>query len=104
MTANNLLSVALPYCLERMVDGTYVVLNRKYKPIGFQTQEHVEYENFPVIHKIQGITKEIAENLSWNGSDTLGKIYLYVTNPTLSVREWKSYSEKLKILSKCKTK
>jgi len=51
-------TVALPYCLKKMEDGTYIILNRRYKPIGFNSQEHVIYEDYPIHHKIKGINKK----------------------------------------------
>ncbi len=70
-------SVALPYCVKRLENGKYILLNRDYKPIGFKTRENVNYENFPVNHKVQGITKKIAAKLSWRGDDNIEAIFLY---------------------------
>ncbi len=35
-------AISLPYVLQRQEDGSYLVLNRKYKAIGFLTGERVD--------------------------------------------------------------
>ncbi len=106
MPLSDFRSVVLPYCLKRMKDKTYIVLNREYKPIGFNTREHIKYENFILNHKVKGITNKIAEKLSCDGSDSLEVIYLYNDGsiPTSSVSKCESYFEKLKILLKLEIK
>jgi hypothetical protein len=34
-------SIYLPYCLDKQADGSWLVLNREYKPVGFNTKSHV---------------------------------------------------------------
>lgn len=102
MPLNNFISVVLPYCLKRLEDGTYVILNREYKPIGFKTREHIEYEDFPITHKIKGITKKTAEKLSWKGDNNLDTIFLYDGTNIISSIKMNLYLEKIKIISKYK--
>ena len=96
--------IALPYCLKKMPKGGYIVLNRKYKPIGFDTTEHLTYENFPVTHKIKGLNKKTAKHLSWNGSDDVECIFLYNDGcvPTRNAEHMKNYLDKLSRLAKYK--
>ena len=103
MPLYNIISVALPFCLKRLEDGTYILLNREYKPIGFKTKEQIEYKNFPVTHKIKGITKKTVEKLSWKGDNNLDTIFLYDgKNITSSINKMNLYLEKIKIISKYK--
>jgi hypothetical protein len=103
MSLINVFSVALPYCLKRLEDGTYILLNRKYKPLGFKTREYVNYEDFPIVHRIKGITKRVAAQLSWKGSDNIDAIFLYSgTNPTRNIKKLNSYLKRLKTLSRLK--
>ena len=37
----------MPYCIQRLEDGRYIVLNRHYKPLGETTREWVTYETPP---------------------------------------------------------
>ena len=69
--------VHLPYCLKRLEDGCYVVLNRHYKPLGFLTNDWVDYEAYPVVMKFKGLTPKVAAKLSYKGSEDLAMIYLY---------------------------
>jgi len=93
----------LPYCLEKLADGKYVVLNRKYKPIGFYTTKQVDYESYPVAVKLKLAPKTI-QKLSWNGSDDPVKIYLYDDGciPTDSTKHMTAYLDKIALLAKVK--
>ena len=83
-------SVFLPYCLQKQANGSWVVLNRKYQPIG------------PVITKIDDLTLELVNQLSVNGADDIDAIYLYNdgTNPTISAVNLSAYANKLALLAK----
>ncbi|MDO8999788.1 MAG: hypothetical protein Q7W45_08485 [Bacteroidota bacterium] len=99
-------SIYLPYCLQKQKDGGYLVLNRNYKPVGFNTQEHIKYEDFPVATKFPGINKKTATLLSINASDDVKEIFLYddATNPIRNKKNMDSYLEKVERLAKLKTK
>lgn len=68
--------VFLPFCIQRLEDGRYIVLNRRYKPLGDRGDERVAYENHPSAARIT-ITPEDAKNLSWDGCDDVEFIQLY---------------------------
>src|SRR5690606_41622482 len=66
-----------PYCLDRQEDGSYVLLNRNYKPIGFMTESWVNYEEHPVGVMVKGMTAELAAELDIRSRDKLDSIHLY---------------------------
>lgn len=92
MARGNFLSVYMPYCLERLKDGRYLVVNREYKPVGFFTEAAIpNREEYPVACAILGITPEVATQLSWNGDKNIDKIYLhdgYDGDPKNSEQTW----------------
>ncbi len=99
----NFRTICFPYCLKKLENGKYVVLNREYKPIGFCTREHLEYEKYPIGLDLK-ITPKQAQLLSWNNSPNVEIIYLYddETVPHRSKQNWDSYCEKLERLSEYK--
>lgn len=68
--------IFMPYCVKRLTDGRYIVLNRRYKPLGIRGSEHISYEDHPSAVRIK-ITKSQACKISHNGSEDLERIYLY---------------------------
>lgn len=93
----------LPYCIQK-VEGTkneYIVLNRNYKPVGFNILGHVEYEMFPIQYKLK-ITPSIASKLSIDGKDLIYEIFLYndATNPFENKANMEKYLERINLLSK----
>jgi len=101
MTAD-LRQLLFPYCLQRRDAGQYVVLNRRYKPVGFTTGDWVTYEDYPVLLKLKGLGPATAAKLSWDGSSDLDRIYLYNDGciPTDSAAHWTDYAARLKLLAK----
>ena len=96
--------VFMPYCIEKQPAGGYVVLNRKYKPLGFVTDQFINYADYPVVATIKGLTPALAEKLSWNKSANTDKIYLYDdgTNPISSAKNMAAYLDKLALLATLK--
>ncbi len=96
--------IFLPYCLQRLADGRYIVLNRLYKPLGIASREWIEYETHPSALPIKGITAKKAIELSHKGSDDLNKIFLYADAclPTSSAQHWDAFSKRLKLLAELK--
>ncbi|TAE59412.1 MAG: hypothetical protein EAZ76_05520 [Nostocales cyanobacterium] len=95
-------AIFFPYCLQKQSDGRYVVLNRRYKPLGFNTLEHIEYEKYPICVKLKGLGSKTAAKLSWNGDSNTDIIYLYNDGciPTNSSQDMKNYLKRLEILAK----
>lgn len=94
----------MPYCLDRQPDGRYAVLNRKYKPLGFDTQEWVDYADYPILVSCKALTPDKAGQLSVTGSTDIDRIYLYddSTIPTQSADAMRAYLTKLGIFAKLK--
>jgi hypothetical protein len=104
MTGDTVRWIFLPYCLQRLADGRYIILNRRYKPLGVQSTEWVTYETHPsVIHL--PITSSIAKKMSWSGSEDTNAIYLYNDGcvPTDEAKHMRAYSDRLEVLMKLKT-
>jgi hypothetical protein len=96
-----LFRIMLPYCLDRQEDGSYVVLNRDYKPLGFATNYWVRYDDYPVAYRIKRLTARQAAKISCHGSEDLDRIYLYNDgcNPANNKSEaWKAYVKRLDVL------
>ncbi|MBD2246642.1 hypothetical protein [Nostoc sp. FACHB-888] len=103
MALNDFRSVFLPYCLEKQSDGRYVVLNREYKPVGFKTREHIEYQDYISV-ELKGIGLATVAKLSYNSDSNTDRIYLYNDGcvPTESPEYMKNYLKRLEILAKLK--
>jgi len=93
----------MPYCLHRLKDGRYIVLNRSYKPLGIQTRDWVDYDTHPTAARIK-ITKATARKLSWEAKEDLDVIFLYNDGrvPTKSASNMDAYLAKLAIMAKLK--
>jgi len=94
----------LPYCIKKLQNGTHIVLNRSYKPIGFRTSENLEYEAYPIGVKFKRLTSKTVARLSWKGSQDANAIFLYSDSciPTVSAKHMNAYLERLGILAKLK--
>ena len=99
-------AVYFPYCIEKQSDGTWVVLNRQYKPVGFNTSEFINYEEYPVSAKLSGIGLGICKKLSYSGEAEGNRVYLYNDGctPTNSQKDMDQYLKKLAILAKLSLK
>lgn len=95
-------SLCLIYCLDRMPDGSYVALNRRYKPIGYTSGEWVKYEELPVRFKFKrALSAQQIASISYCGDTAAERIYLYNDGciPTDGAANWSAYSERLKRLA-----
>ena len=102
MSLGDFRSVFLPYCIRKQPDGRYAVLNREYKPVGFFTDDFINYEEHPVLVTIKGLTKARAAKISYSGSDNVDEIFLYNDGcvPTSSASNMRAYMARLEILAK----
>lgn len=105
MLSGELRMTHFPYCLKRQEDGSHVVLNRNYKPIGFMTGERVNYADYPVGVKIKGIGPKTAAQLDWQGRDNTDEIFLYNDGciPTADAKSMQAYLARLAKLMALKT-
>lgn len=94
----------LPYCLLKQENGSYLALNRNYKPLSFNTTDYLDYKDYPIEIRFKNLTKLKAFKLSWNKSTNVDKIFLYNDGciPVVSAKYMNEYLKKLKILSKLK--
>ena len=94
-------SIFMPYCIQKQLDGRYAVLNRKYKPVGFHTADHLAYEEYPILVKFKGLTKAKAAKISFNGSNNVDEIYLYNDGcvPTHTKQDMQAYLTRLEVLA-----
>jgi hypothetical protein len=68
----------LPYCLKRLPDGSYVALNRDYKPVGSFDRGYVRYEDHPVRFKFaRKLSAATIRALSCDGSENAEAIHFY---------------------------
>lgn len=92
----------LIYCLQRLQDGSYVTLNRRYKPVGMTSSEWVEYEDPPVRFKFKrALSSSQIAALSYKADPSAERIYLYNDGciPTDSDASWTAYANRLKRLA-----
>jgi len=89
-------TLCLPYCLKRLDNGCYVVLNRHYKPLGFKTTDWLAYEDYPIALQ-RRITARTAAALSYRGDPDTAMIYFYNDGctPTASAKHMQAYLERL---------
>ncbi|SIQ37839.1 hypothetical protein SAMN05878282_103430 [Aquipseudomonas alcaligenes] len=92
------------YCLDKQADGSYVLLNRNYKPLGFMTDDWIEYSDHPIGVKIKGLGPKTAAKISYKGDENLDRIYLYNDGciPTRDAANMKAYLKRLDILMSLK--
>jgi hypothetical protein len=95
------LHIDMPYCLERVADGRYAVLNRRYKPLGESGSAWVDY-NARAVSVPGGIDRTLAVKLSHNRNGDIDRIYLYddKSDPALSDRNMAAYQRRVRGLSK----
>ncbi len=94
-------SIFMPYCLQKLPDGSWVVLNRRYKPLGFQSSDWVDYADFSA--RFHGLGPSTLSRIDKDGKNVDGnRVWLYDDGsvPTGSEEHMKAYLERLAILSK----
>ena len=102
MTLNDVRSVFLPYCLEQQADGSWIFLNREYKPVGFCTDRWVDYDLYPVRARLKGLRAKMRSGLDHSGRIDGKFVYLYNDGcvPTTSASNMRAYLNRLAILAK----
>lgn len=64
MALNDFRAVCLPYCLKKQEDGTYLVLNREYKPLSFKTWDNdFLKQDLPIYLKLKGLAEKKIEKI-----------------------------------------
>ena len=87
----------LPYCLQRQEDGSYLVLNREYQPLGLERGQLSEVGRKGSTVKIERLGTAVAEGLSYQEESQL---YLYGADcfPPDSPENWDAFCQKLRLL------
>lgn len=91
----------MPYCIEPLPDGRYIVLNRNYKPLG-ESGGWVDYATHPSATTIKGLIASRLARIDWRGApDADGRIYLYndASNPIRNAANWEAYAARLQALA-----
>lgn len=96
----------LPYCVQRLKDGRYIVLNRYYKPLGLPNTDWIDYDAHPSAQHFKGLTPSKAKAMSHRKSEDLDNIFLYADAciPTSSPEHWDAYTKRLKVLAELQFK
>lgn len=102
MAIESVRAVYFPYCIKKQEDGSWVILNRNYKPVGFNTSEFINYSDYPVSMRLKGLGPATLKKLSYSGEDQGDTIYLYNDGctPDGDSESMQSYLKKLEILLK----
>jgi hypothetical protein len=66
MVIKNVRAVYFPYCIETQEDGSWALLRRNYKPVGFNTNEFIKYGEHPMSTKLRGIGAATLRKLLYN--------------------------------------
>jgi|SRR5690606_18048821 len=103
MALFTVMHAAMPYCLQKQPDNTWVILNREYKPLGFLGGLH-NYGDYPIAMNIQGLTARVADKISCNPNPDPNCIYLYNDGcvPTHSDDNMADYLRRLAVLGPLK--
>ena len=109
MALNDFRAVCLPYCLKKQEDGTYLVLNRDYKPLSFKTQYNdFLKQDLPIYLKLKGLTPKKIEKIISIGEGSCvqndGKdLFLYNDKTNPLYKEGRSdYFKRLELLMELK--
>lgn len=95
----------MPYCIQRLEDGRYIILNRHYKPLGETGRDWITYETHPTACALQ-ISPRQAAQIDRDGRGSLDCIYLYDDGciPTDSAAHMQAYLDRLAVLMTLKVK
>src|SRR5262245_55427173 len=93
----NPLRICLPYCLQELKNGRFILLNREYKPVGSPSNEWSCYEEHPIQLQIAALTPDIAAWISVTGDPDCSRIYLFNDGsaPWLGHKELLAYERRL---------
>lgn len=95
-------SIYFPYCIQKQSDGSWVVLNREYNPVGFNTIGSIDRKDYPVSVRFKGLRSTTLDKLSYSGASNGDVVYLYNDGciPTGSAEHMEAYMKKLQIMAK----
>lgn len=91
------LEVFYPYCVQRLAEDRYVILNRHYKPLGMFTKASEDWSPYAVRLRM---TPQIAARLSWQADANMQSIQLYRDAAAIaSAQGWAKYQARINYLS-----
>lgn len=71
----NMFRIFLPYAVKALSGGNWILLNRRYKPLGVFSHTTVDYEKSPSIFKFDGRPHNMLESIAVNTNCDSGYIY-----------------------------
>jgi hypothetical protein len=98
----------LPYCVVQLHSGNWIFLNRKYKPLGTFSDDHVDYEKSETIFEFKkNPTKTLTDN-AINSNEGKEGIYYFLFNdgcvPYSNTKSTNDYFCKLEKIMKLQIK
>lgn len=101
MVLHSFRRVFLPYCLQQLADGRWIVLNRLYKPLGVASRDWVVYEDHPSTCQAK-ISKVLRLKLECDPPQSVRPdvIYLYSTFQSKNKKFLAEYAARLALLEK----
>lgn len=96
----NVRHIMFPYGMTRNDDGTWVLFNRNYKPVGLISEDHVDYNDPRHKMKIKGLSRATLAKLDIRGEGLGTQIFFYndATTPESSASAMSAYLKRLEIL------
>lgn len=91
--------IYMPYCLVRLKDGTYLPVNRRYKPLGTPADcDWVDYDTHPA-PRVK-LTPARIKKLSWKSDPDEGMVFLYEDgcSPNNSSADMHAYMDRVALL------
>jgi hypothetical protein len=111
MALGDFFRINMPYGIKINGDGEWFAFNREYKPLGWNTDDFIKEEVYPVYTKYKGVTdKKLVslaygtEGVHFDENGKINKILFYNDgiNPQSYPKYWSLYFDKIKALSKFK--
>lgn len=109
MALGDFFRINMPYGMKKNDKNEWFVFNREYKPLGWNTREHIREEDYPVFNQYETLTEAKILKLAWSDTEGVkrndeGEICMFwlyndATNPKDKPKYWNDYFEKIKILS-----
>jgi hypothetical protein len=89
-----------PYGMVKDPDGSWTLINRRYKPLGVISRNWVDWDDPRHKFKLAGLKTATLAKLDYRGEGLADEIYFYDDGciPTTTAKNMESYLAKLKIL------
>lgn len=95
----------LPYCLKQLEGDRYIVLNRDYKPLGYNRREAVVEAQASAVVVLKNLTDRRVLALSHKQAPRRDLIHLYddTCNPAASAAKFTAYAKRLAVFRELTT-